>query len=187
MLASPQLFLYSSVSNNCRRSCSRRYRAMVAFSIGVMEFEWLRDAIRLPLEASLFTSATDGEKGLPQQWDPRFRKLVVGILLSRKFVPKYHLVILGFICLVSAIHQTEIAIRWRGRAASRLRALAVENGYNGDAVTIKTTAYNSQDLDGTDSSGISIVEGTSSSSGRMLTRRLILPTPVDPYLPQTQF
>jgi hypothetical protein len=120
----------------------------------------------LSLKASIFTTISDDEiGGPPEQRDPRFRKLVEGILFSRQFVPTYHLAILGFLCVLSAVHWSEKAIRWRRRRATRSRTLGVENAYDRDAKTIKQNSCaenNVQDPGEPFSSGSSTIEGSAS-------------------------
>lgn len=128
-----------------------------------MESQWLRDAIRLSLKASISTITTDDEKGPPEQRDPRLRKLAEGLLYSRKFILTYHLVILGFVCLISAIHWTEKALRRRRRRAVNSRQLGAGNAYGTKTVRPNSTSeHNGQDPDGTYSSGSSTIEGTAS-------------------------
>jgi NAD(P)H-flavin reductase len=127
-----------------------------------MESQWLRDAIRLSLKASISTTTTDDEKGPPEQRDPRLRRLAEGLLYSRKLILTYHLIIVGVICLVSAVHWTEIAIRWRKRRTSRSPQLGAENTY----LKLNSTSEEShQDPEGIYSSG-STVQGTANPPGK---------------------
>jgi hypothetical protein len=130
-----------------------------------MESQWLQDAIRLSLKASI--SHSDGDKRPPEQRDPRLRKLVEGIIFSRKFVPTYHLVVIGFICLLSATHWTEKAIRWRRRRASRLQLLGAKDAYETIEPSSRT-ADDGQDLDGI------TIEGTASPPRKNLDEQTLL-------------
>ena len=127
-----------------------------------MESRWLQDAIRLSLKAT-----TDSDKGLPEQRDPRSRKLVEGVMFSRRFVPTYHLIILGFICLLSAIHWTEKVIRWRRGRAYRFRFLGAKDVYE-TIETSSSTAGDRQDLDGIYSSSSSTAKGSASPPSKSL-------------------
>lgn len=126
------------------------------------EPEWIQDLLRFSLKASAYTTATDK----PPHPDPRFRKLVEGILFSRRFVLTYHVIVLGIILLLSAGHWTGKLIRWRSRRTARLRSLGADDEYDGDA---KTIVPNSEvdgskygEADGSSSSGSSTLEGTAS-------------------------
>lgn len=99
-----------------------------------MESQWLRDAIRLSLQASV-SSLADDHRGPPEQRDPRFQKLAKGVLFTRRFVPTYNIVILAFVFLLSASHWTEKAARWRRTRAAKLR-LGAETGDDEDAIAI---------------------------------------------------
>ena len=130
-----------------------------------MESEWLREALRFSLKATSYSSSIDDGKGPPQQRDPKLQKLVEGILYSRKFIPTYNLVILGFLVILSAVHWYREAIRWRRRAL-RLRDLSVVGSYDGDAESIKPGMRdgwkNDEGFEGTSSSGSSTLEGYAS-------------------------
>ncbi|KAE9369505.1 ferric reductase transmembrane component [Stipitochalara longipes BDJ] len=130
-----------------------------------MESQWLQDAIRMSLRTS-----TEGEKGPPEQRDPQLHKLAEGIIFSRKFVPTYNLVILGFICLLSASHWTEKILRWRRRQAYRLQLLRTENAYDNP---IKSNVHmaRGQELDGIHSFSCSTVEGMASPPRKDLGER----------------
>lgn len=123
-----------------------------------MESQWLRDAIRLSLKAWTIY----GEKGPPEQRDPRLRKLVEGVLFSKMFVPTYQLTVLGFICLVSATHWAKKVIRWKRRQAPRLRQLGAENAYDNPIKPTFPIPNNGQDPDGIYSSSSSTMEGSAS-------------------------
>jgi hypothetical protein len=127
------------------------------------EPEWLQDLLRFSLKASASTTTADDK---PPHQDPRARKIVEGILYSRRFILTYHAIILGIIVLLSVGHWTGEFIRWRGRRTARLRALGAEDEYDGDAKTI--TPYSEVDgvkngeAEGSSSSGSSTLEGTAS-------------------------
>lgn len=135
-----------------------------------MESEWLREAIRVSLRAPIFTTSDD-EKGPPEQHDPRFYKLVEGIKFSKRFILTYQLVIVGVVCLLSAIHWTEKVIRWRKRRAWNLQKLGVDDIYDNDAETIKpvrTISQNGrQEMEEISSSGSSTIEGTASPPSKI--------------------
>ncbi|KAF8866126.1 hypothetical protein BDZ45DRAFT_667984 [Acephala macrosclerotiorum] len=130
-----------------------------------MESEWLRDTIRFSLKASISTAIDDLLEGSPQR-DPRLRKLVEGLLFSRKFILTYHFVILGCILLLAAAHWAENFIRWRKRRALRLQTLGLDGTFDDDAEPVKSTYpgqfRGNQDPQGVYSSGSSTVEGTAS-------------------------
>jgi predicted ferric reductase len=126
-----------------------------------MESEWLRDGLRFALEASIFTTPADDGPGPPQQRDPRFRKLVEGVLYSRRLILTYHAVILGVITIVSAVHWTRKAAHRRRGRVPRLHLLDADGAYDGDAA--KTTSPRLRAVNGeieeASSSGSSTLEG----------------------------
>ncbi|KAL5323348.1 hypothetical protein ACEPPN_007883 [Leptodophora sp. 'Broadleaf-Isolate-01'] len=125
-----------------------------------MESEWLREGIRYALRASIYT--TDTGKAEPPGRDPRLRKLIEKIRFSRKFILTYHIVILGFVAVLSTAHWTAKAIRWRRKRLSRLQIIKNEDEYDGDAETIKPVpiASSTENIKLVYSSGSSTVEGT---------------------------
>lgn len=125
-----------------------------------MESEWLREGIRYALRASIFT--TDTGDSQPPGRDPRLRKLIEKVLWSRRFILTYHVVILGFVVVLSASHWTSKAIRWKRKRVSRLQVLKNEDEYDGDARTIKPVSLSNEDVRLVYSSGSSTIEGTSS-------------------------
>lgn len=129
-----------------------------------MESEWLRDGLRFALEASIFTTPVDDGPGPPQQRDPRFRKLVEGVLYSRRLILTYHIVILGVITIVSAVHWTRKAAQRRRARVPRLQPLDADGAYDGDAAKTTSpsvTAVN-RDIEEASSSGSSTLEGVMS-------------------------
>jgi NAD(P)H-flavin reductase len=137
-------------------------RVTLAVSLTSMESEWLRDAIRFSLKSSAYTISIDDGPGSPGQRDPRFRKLIEGLLFSRRFILTYHLVILGIITAFSASHWIQKAFRWRKRRALRLQTRAANDAFDGDTETIKPDSYAPTDEEGIYSSGSSTIEGTAS-------------------------
>ncbi|KAL2072234.1 hypothetical protein VTL71DRAFT_11577 [Oculimacula yallundae] len=129
-----------------------------------MESDWLREGIRYALRTPIYTSET-GEDPPPSR-DPRIRKLIEKVLFSRRFILTYHIVILGFVVLLSASHWTAKAVRWRRRRLSRLQILKDEDEYDGDAKAIKPAPLLTSREDETFvySSGSSTLEGTASPS-----------------------
>lgn len=130
-----------------------------------MESEWLREALRYSLKATVYTSSIDSATAFLEQQDPRRQKLIEGILYTRKFVPTYNVVIIGVLVLLSGLHWSSEAIRWRRRRTLRLRTLSAIGAYDGDAKTITQDARRSVELDGNleeASSGGSTLEGSSS-------------------------
>jgi NAD(P)H-flavin reductase len=132
------------------------------------ESQWLQDALRYSLKASSYTTA-DNE---PVHPDPRLRKLVEGILFSRRFILTYHVIILGIIVLLSVGHWTGKLIRWRRRRAMKLRILGVEDKYDADAKTItpysEVNGVNVGEVEESSSSGSSTIEGTASPPQKAL-------------------
>ncbi|KAN0101809.1 hypothetical protein V8E51_012319 [Hyaloscypha variabilis] len=133
-----------------------------------MESQWLQDAIRLSLKAS-----REGDNGPPEQRDPRLHKLVEGIIFSRKLVPTYYLIILGFICLLSASHWTEKTLRWRRRQFYRSQLLGTGNAYD-NPVKYNVPIAREQALNGIRSSSCSTVEATASLLQKDLDERTTL-------------
>jgi hypothetical protein len=124
-----------------------------------MESEWLRDAIRLSFNASIQTAPGD-PKPAPPQRDPKREKLIDGLLYSRSFILTYHLVILGFVVILSVVHWSGKAIRWRKRRAALLRICGTDAASIEEVPRIETKSV--QDYEGVSSSGSSTVEGTAS-------------------------
>ncbi len=127
-----------------------------------MESQWLQDAIRLSLKAT-----TDSDKGPPEQGDPRLRKLVEGVIFSRRFVPTYHFFILGFICLLSTINWMEKVIRWRTGRARRFQCLGAKDVYETIEPRSRTAGHR-QDLDDIYSSSSSTAKGNFSPPSKSL-------------------
>lgn len=86
----------------------------------------LRAALRFSMTAtwqsplvSNGTSSISGiEGGPPQGNSPGLRKLVEGILYSRRFVLSYHAVIVGLLVVFTTVHWTGKLRRWRRRRGS---------------------------------------------------------------------
>lgn len=129
-----------------------------------IDTEWLRAAFRFSLRATEYAASIDGgDKGPPQQRDPRFRKLVEGILHSKKLILTYHVVIVGVVALVAAIHYTERLLQWRRRRALRCLALSEVDAYDGDAVVTKSVTVATRETEaGSSSSGSSTLGGAES-------------------------
>lgn len=131
----------------------------------MMNPEWLEDVFRSSLKASIYTSSIDDGPGPPQQRDPRLRKLVEGIIYSRKLILSYHLVIIALILVFSARHCFGEVLRWRRRRRTLgSQLLVADDVYDGDAVK---TASSTVSKIGGDSevpslSGSSTLEGTAS-------------------------
>ena len=123
-----------------------------------MESEWLREALRFSLKANVYSSSTNGDRGPPNQRDPKFRKLVEGIVYSRKFVPTYSIIVLGVFLVLSTVHWSREAIRWRRRRRLRLKVLSATGAYNGNTESSHPDVGkggNDEDSDGLSSSGSS--------------------------------
>ncbi|KAG0647051.1 Ferric reductase B [Hyphodiscus hymeniophilus] len=131
-----------------------------------MESVWLREALRFSLKATAYTSSTDGDRGPPEQRDPKLRKLVEGIIYSRKYVPTYNLVILGFFVTLSVVHWSREAVRWSHRRSLRFRTLSATGAYDGETESIHPVVGKGTldgDSDGPSSSGSSTLDGVSLS------------------------
>lgn len=122
--------------------------------------KWLRSAIRYSLSATSYTSSLDGP-GPPEQQDPRFRKLVEGILYSRRLILTYHLVILGIVVFTASLHWLDRVRIWRRERRLQLQYLREDVAYDGDT-TIKNLQNRDDPVDqeGGSSSGSSTLEGT---------------------------
>jgi hypothetical protein len=130
-----------------------------------MESEWLREALRFSLKATMYTSSLADDKGPPEQRDPKLRKLVEGILYSRKFVPTYNSVILHLLVVVGAVHWCGEVVRRRTRRSTRGRGLSVVEAYDGEEATIKGSESrrgSEEAFEGMSSSRSSTLEGTAS-------------------------
>jgi hypothetical protein len=128
-----------------------------------MDHEWLREAIQFSLKAPIFTTGDD-EFGPPQQRGPRFRKLVEGVLYSRRLILTYHIVIVGIIVTLSVVHWINQILRARRRRFSRTRILEADDAYEGDAAKSSSSRGRKfdQDIQPESSSRDSTVEGTAS-------------------------
>jgi NAD(P)H-flavin reductase len=129
--------------------------------VEAMESKWLQDAIRFSLRASPTSVFTDSE-GPPEQRDPRFRKLIEGILFSRELVLTYHLTIFVVILFISSIHWAKEVQRWRKRRAARFQLLGADDAYDGDAIKKVSLAGTriDEDFEEASSSGSSTLAGT---------------------------
>ncbi|KAI9879375.1 MAG: hypothetical protein M1830_008673 [Pleopsidium flavum] len=88
----------------------------------------LRAALRFSLTANWQTSSVDDpllinaiDGGPPQGNSSGLKKLVEGILYSRRFVLSYHVVIVGLLVVFSTVHWAGKLRRWRRRANSARR------------------------------------------------------------------
>ncbi|TAQ89848.1 hypothetical protein B7494_g1809 [Chlorociboria aeruginascens] len=127
-----------------------------------MEAEWLRETLRFSLKASVSTILFEG--GPPQQRDPRFRKLAEGIIYSRKLILTYHLVVVGFIVLLSVIHWSRCTVRSRHRKALKRRLLGAQGAFDGSPETLDSGKQGEgrRDIEGASSSSSSTLDGTAS-------------------------
>ncbi|KAF4629012.1 hypothetical protein G7Y89_g9137 [Cudoniella acicularis] len=82
-----------------------------------MAAAWLREAGALLFAATTTVTAAAGAAGDPEQ-DPLRRKLVEGVLYTRRFVFTYHLVVFGAVLVLTALNWTGRAVQWRQRQAS---------------------------------------------------------------------
>jgi NAD(P)H-flavin reductase len=126
-----------------------------------MESEWLQDAMRYALEAPIYPTFIDDEIGSPPDEDPRYGKVVNGVLYSRRLILTYQIVVWGVIIIISATRWIRKALRARRKRASMLRVLEADGAYDGSA--LKTTPTGElrghQDIDGASSSS-STLQGT---------------------------
>jgi NAD(P)H-flavin reductase len=99
---------------------------------------WLRDVLRFALTATtstplpwIGTTAGDGKLLDPDDpgKDPRFRKLVVAILFSRRFLQTYNLVLLGLLAIFTAWHWGEKLVLHRRKR--RRNEIALGKSRNG--------------------------------------------------------
>jgi NAD(P)H-flavin reductase len=99
---------------------------------------WLRDALRFALTATtstplpwIRTTAGDGKLLDPDDpgKDPRFRKLVIAILFSRRFLQTYNLVLLGLLAIFTAWHWGEkLVLHRRKRRRNEITLGKSRNG-----------------------------------------------------------
>ncbi|KAI9775893.1 MAG: hypothetical protein M1835_005668 [Candelina submexicana] len=93
----------------------------------------LRAALRLSLKATSKTLSLDAlnlslsSAESTESQDPRFRRLVEGILFSRRFTLTYHFVLLGILALFTIFHwgQKIRRRRWRKRVTQPVHQLSV--------------------------------------------------------------
>jgi len=71
-----------------------------------------------PPASSEALSISNGEGGPPQGNSPMLRKLVEGILFSRRFVLSYHAIIVGLLVVCAIAHWGDQLRRWRKRGNS---------------------------------------------------------------------
>jgi hypothetical protein len=130
--------------------------------------EWLRHAIRFVLKSESLTSSSDEARGPSQQRDPRFRKLVEGVLYSKKFILTYHVAILFILAIFTAVHWSEKAYTWRRRRRLTPRNLSDYVTYDADA-NYKGTRSHTETMEETEasSSGSSTLEGTETPPHQM--------------------
>ena len=72
-------------------------------------------------------SISDGDGGPPQGTSPGLRKLIEGILFSRRFVLSYHAIVVGLLVVFTIVHWGEQLRRWRNR--SRTGNLIAKSGH----------------------------------------------------------
>ncbi|RDL32535.1 Uncharacterized protein BP5553_08991 [Venustampulla echinocandica] len=139
------------------------------------ESEWFQDVVRFALKASTSTPTTTGSDSPPEptEEDPLRRKLIQGILFTRRLILTYHIAIIGGLALLSLVHWSQKTIRWRRRRrrASRRRLLENdhpsgysegENAKTGQS-SPKTGVYYQDPVEvSASSSGSSTVDGTTS-------------------------
>ncbi|KAH8687461.1 hypothetical protein BGZ60DRAFT_393650 [Tricladium varicosporioides] len=128
-----------------------------------MESTWIQDALR----SSIKTIDTFGSPDSPPpEQDPLRRKLIEGVLFTRRFVPTYHILVLGIIFIVSGTHWVNIAIRRNRRRAARLISLDIEDDYDRDAKAGQLCPYLGKycerESSSISSSGSSTLQGTAS-------------------------
>jgi NAD(P)H-flavin reductase len=95
-----------------------------------MEAEWLREGMRLALEAADYTtSAVDDDIGSPYYGNPRHEKLMEEVRYSRRLILTYQLAVWGSILLIGAVRWTRKALREQKRRAS-LNILETDGVYS---------------------------------------------------------
>ena len=95
-----------------------------------MEAAWLREGMRLALEASAHPASVDDEIGSPYYGDPRHEKLMEEVRYSRRLILTYQIAVWGTVLLVAAVRWTRKALRERRRRAS-LNILETDGVYSG--------------------------------------------------------
>ncbi|KAH6682891.1 hypothetical protein B0J14DRAFT_574571 [Halenospora varia] len=130
-----------------------------------MESVWIQEALRSSIK-TVYTSGSPDSP--PPEQDPLRRKLVEGVLFTRRFVPTYHIFVLGILLIVSGTHWISRAVRRHRRRAARLPSLDVEDDYDRDAKAGRLCPYLGKycerESGGASSSGSSILQGTASPS-----------------------
>lgn len=94
-----------------------------------MEALWLREGMRLALEAPVDPVAVDDEIGSPYYGDPRYEELMEEVRYSRRLILTYQLVVWGVILLLAAVRWTRTILRERRRAS--LNILETDDVYTG--------------------------------------------------------
>ena len=130
--------------------------------------EELRAALRAALRITSRTSAAFGddfsilsEDGPPQGRSPGFRKLVDGILFSRRFILTYHALIITLLLLFTTLHWGGKIVRWhkRQRPAKHTQREISNDKFVQISTLAKTERVTGQEHGGSSSSS-STLEGT---------------------------
>jgi hypothetical protein len=116
-----------------------------------MESAWLREGMRLALEAPVYPTAVDDEIGSPYYGDPRYEKLVEEVHFSRRLILTYQIVVWGVVLLIAAV-------RGAGKVVQERRRRASMNILETDGV------YSSGVLKGTSIGGRQAIQDTEESS-----------------------
>ncbi|KAI9745972.1 MAG: hypothetical protein M1818_000653 [Claussenomyces sp. TS43310] len=123
---------------------------------GSSEMQQVHEAIRYCMTSLSWTSSfADGN----EPPDPRFRKWLEGIHFSHKLILTYHLVIFSAVTVISAVHWSQKALRWRRRRFLPLRELEDDAAYDTDAGGIKTQVFIDSSSSSTSSSSSSSTTG----------------------------
>ncbi|KAL5120660.1 hypothetical protein ACEQ8H_001409 [Pleosporales sp. CAS-2024a] len=105
---------------------------------------WLRSVVRFALRATASADMRAAEELLDPDdpgKDPRFRKLVEAILLSRRFLKTYNLVLLGVLVVFTAWHWGKKLVHWRRKRRNRAMGKRVvgveEDAWSSSSSTIE--------------------------------------------------
>ncbi|KAL9116754.1 MAG: hypothetical protein Q9187_006717, partial [Circinaria calcarea] len=132
----------------------------------------LRAALRASLRITSQTSAVFGddfsilsEGGPPQGRKPGFRKLIDGVLFSRRFILSYHVLVATLVLVFTVFHWGGKLVRWHKRQRA---ARHIQRDISDEKLDQMLTVKESEDVTGYQqagsSSSSSTLEGTASPS-----------------------
>jgi NAD(P)H-flavin reductase len=114
--------------------------------------------------------------------DPRLRKLIEGVLFSRKFILTYQLVLLSFLLYFTAVHWARKWGRWRRSMKARKRVDREQHGLVDDSKTLDFRSSSSSSSSSSASAGSSNGKATHFGSSSPLKSKRIFVLESTPLL-----